>query len=640
MPDLPPEWRTQDGAGTPASGDQAEAPSTWFAPRKKSPPGADPTPPAPSQAAPPQAAPPTPPPVAPAAAPAPSYQLPGFERPVYEQPGYEQPGYVAAEEETQAIPQPGYEQPGYQPQGGYRQSPYEQQRPGSEQQPAFGQADYPQQALYEQPGAAYPQPGYEQSYQGSPYQQQPYTQPTPPPGHPLTPDPLAPDPQTSGRPAGLNGGLAVGAPDTRQPNRPPQGQDPEATAALPLFPMDTTSTTAVPAPPEAPSAPRPPSGPRPAPATPPGGRQQPPQQQSQQGQQPPRQTATPPVGDGFAGGTGGVGAPPRKATEDSAVPAPRPVGSARSSAARRSRKLLVTGVGLLVMAVGVAYGAGLMLNQSDVPKGTTVLGQNIGGDTRDAAVHTLDGTVGVLAAKPLALVVGSKQVKLDPSVAGLTIDTTATVQQIAHHSYNPVSVLPSLLGGEHPVAPVVKIDEDKLRSALQQLASGSGGGAKEGSVHFAADGSTQITAPRSGQSPNIEAAMALVEQAYRDRATGIPDRPVTVPVTTTQPKASAAQLQSAADSIGAWAGKHKFTVTVHGVSLPFGKTAFSSSLSLQPDASGKVVPVFDLTRLQGAIGGTFDGLKTKQGSVVTTQDIATALAQLISKPNGDRTVSL
>jgi hypothetical protein len=640
MPDLPPEWRTQDGAGTPASGDQAEAPSTWFAPRKKSPPGVDPTPPAPSQAAPPQAAPPTPPPVAPAAAPAPSYQLPGFERPVYEQPGYEQPGYVAAEEETQAIPQPGYEQPGYQPQGGYRQSPYEQQRPGSEQQPAFGQADYPQQALYEQPGAAYPQPGYEQSYQGSPYQQQPYTQPTPPPGHPLTPDPLAPDPQTSGRPAGLNGGLAVGAPDTRQPNRPPQGQDPEATAALPLFPMDTTSTTAVPAPPEAPSAPRPPSGPRPAPATPPGGRQQPPQQQSQQGQQPPRQTATPPVGDGFAGGTGGVGAPPRKATEDSAVPAPRPVGSARSSAARRSRKLLVTGVGLLVMAVGVAYGAGLMLNQSDVPKGTTVLGQNIGGDTRDAAVHTLDGTVGVLAAKPLALVVGSKQVKLDPSVAGLTIDTTATVQQIAHHSYNPVSVLPSLLGGEHPVAPVVKIDEDKLRSALQQLASGSGGGAKEGSVHFAADGSTQITAPRSGQSPNIEAAMALVEQAYRDRATGIPDRPVTVPVTTTQPKASAAQLQSAADSIGAWAGKHKFTVTVHGVSLPFGKTAFSSSLSLQPDASGKVVPVFDLTRLQGAIGGTFDGLKTKQGSVVTTQDIATALAQLISKPNGDRTVSL
>ena len=614
MPDLPPEWRTQDGAGTPAPGDQAEAPSTWFAPRKKSQPGAaEPTP-----ASPPQAAPP------PAAAPTPSYQLPGFEQPVFEQPVFEQPGYVAAEEETQAIPQPGYEPPGHQPQPGYQQSPYEQPRSGYqqspyeqpqsgfEQPPAFGQADYPQQALYEQP------------YQGSPYQQQPYTQPVPPPGpltpSPLTPSPQTPDPQNSGRPVGLNGGLAVGAPDTRQRNRPPQQQDPDATAALPLFREPTTDTTATTA--------------RPAPEAPPAGRQQ-----SQQREQASRQTATPPVGDGFAGGTGGVGAPPRKPTEESA-PAARPSTKARPSAARRSRKLLVTSVGLLVMAVGVAYGAGLMLNQSDVPKGTTVLGQNIGGDTRDVAVHTLDGTVGVLAAKSLTLVVGSKQVKLDPSVAGLTIDTTATVQGIAHHSYNPASVLPSLFGGEHPVAPVVKIDEDKLRSALQQLASGSGAGAKEGSVHFGSDGSTQITAPQSGQSPNIEAAMALVEQAYRDRAAGLPDKPVTIPVTTTQPKASAAQLRSAADSIGAWAGKHKFTVTVKGISLPFGKTAFSSSLSLQPDANGKVVPVFDLGRLQNAIGATFDGLKTKQGSLVTTQDIATALAQLISKPNGDRTITL
>ncbi|MEY9841908.1 hypothetical protein [Streptacidiphilus sp. EB103A] len=605
MPDLPPEWRTQDGAGTPAPGDQPEAPSTWFAPRKKSQPGAaEPTPAPPLQAAPPATAAPT------TAAPTTSYQLPGFEQPVFEQPGY-----VAAEEETQAIPQPGYEPSGYQQspyeqqRPGFQQSPYEQQQSGFEQPPAFGQADYPQQALYEQP------------YQGSPYQQQSYTQPAPPPGPlttgPLTPGPLTPGPlttgplttgpQNSGRPVGLNGGLAVGAPDTRQRNRPPQQQDPEATAALPLFREPAT-----------------------VPEAPPGGGQQ---------KQSARQTATPPVGDGFAGGTGGVGAPPRKPTEESAPAAP-PSTKKRPSAARRSRKLLVTSVGLLVMAVGVAYGAGLMLNQSDVPKGTTVLGQNIGGDTRDVAVHTLDGTVGVLAAKSLTLVVGSKQVKLNPSVAGLTIDTTATVQGIAHHSYNPASVLPSLFGGEHPVAPVVKIDEDKLRSALQQLASGSGAGAKEGSVHFGSDGSTQITAPQSGQSPNIEAAMALVEQAYRDRAAGLPDKPVTIPVTTTQPKASAAQLRSAADSIGAWAGKHKFTVTVKGVSLLFGKTAFSSSLSLQPDPSGKVVPVFDLGKLQSAIGGTFDGLKTKQGSLVTTQDIATALAQLISKPNGDRTISL
>ena len=632
MPDLPPEWRTQEPGATPppAAGDQPEPPSTWFAPRKKGPSAADPAAAAPPQAAPP-VAPPTPPPAAPAFE-QPVYEQPVYEQPPgYEQPVYEQPGYVAAEEETQAIPQPGYQQ------GPYQQTPYGQ--PGPQPQPGFQQDPYGQQ----QPGTAFPQPGYEQSgfeqpYQGSPYQQQPYAQPAPPPGV-QAPGVQAPGPQTSGRPAGLNGGLAVGGPDTQQRDQPSPAQDPDATAAIPLFrdqaPAAATATAQ--AAPEAPAAPLPQRGPRPpAPAAAPGGRQQ----TSAQQEQAQRRTAAAPIGDGFAGGTGGVGAPPRKQAE-AGSPAAAPAASARRPAhGGRSRKLLVTGIGVLVMIAGVAYGAGLMLNQTDVPKGTTVLGQDIGGDTRDVAVHTLDGTVGVLAAKPLTLVIGSKQVQLSPSVAGLTIDTTATVQGVVHHSYNPASVLPSLFGGEHPVAPVVKIDDDKLRSALQQLASAGGAGAKEGSVHFDADGNTQITAPQSGQTLNVEAAMALVQQAYRDRATGIPDKPVTIPVTTTQPKASAAQLKSAAGSIGEWAGKHKFTVTVHGVSQLFGNKTFSSSLTLQPDASGKVVPVFDLAKLQDAIGGTFNGLTTKQGTTVTTKDIATALTQLLSKPDGDRTIAL
>ncbi|MFC1400901.1 MULTISPECIES: peptidoglycan binding domain-containing protein [Streptacidiphilus] len=652
MPDLPPEWRTQEPGATPAAGDQPEPPSTWFAPRKKTPSATEPA------AAAPQAAPPVAPPT-PAPAPAPA--APPFEQPVYEPPAYQQPGYAAApEEETQAVPQLGYEQPGYQPQTPYQQAPYEQppyEQPGFQPQGGYQQDPYgQQQPRFEQPGTAYPQPGleqpgYEQPYQGSPYQQ---------PAGPQSSGPLGSGPQPSGRPAGLNGGLAVGGPDTQQRNRPPQepqGPDPDATAAIPLFrdqaPGAVAASAATQAPPAAPAAPLPQRAPRPAPAgTPaaaPAGRQQsqqtPPPQQSrpqQQESQAQRRTATAPIGDGFAGGTGGAGAPPRKATEGDAPAAATATASSARKPARsgRSRKLLVTGIGLLVMVVGVAYGAGLMLDQTDVPKGTTVLGQNIGGDTRDVAVHTLDGTVGVLAAKPLTLVIGSKQVQLSPSVAGLTIDTTATVQAVAHHSYNPASVLPSLFGGEHPVAPVVKIDDDKLRSALQQLASTGGAGAKEGSIRFDADGNTQITAPQSGQTLNVDAAMALVQQAYRNRAAGIPDKPVTVPVTTTQPKASAAQLKSAAASIGAWAGQHKFTVTVHGVSQLFGNKTFSSSLTLQPDASGKVVPVFDLTKLQDAIGSTFNGLTTKQGSTVTTKDIATALTQLLSKPGGDRTISL
>ncbi|MFD0430350.1 hypothetical protein ACFQ60_31250 [Streptomyces zhihengii] len=48
--------------------------------------------------------------------------------------------------------------------------------------------------------------------------------------------------------------------------------------------------------------------------------------------------------------------------------------------------------------LGVAYGAGLLLNHSDVPKSTTVLGVDIGGGTRDEAVNKLDAAFGKRAA--------------------------------------------------------------------------------------------------------------------------------------------------------------------------------------------------------------------------------------------------
>ncbi|MEY9963269.1 hypothetical protein ABIA33_001302 [Streptacidiphilus sp. MAP12-16] len=459
------------------------------------------------------------------------------------------------------------------------------------------------------------------------YQQQPYGTPQPPiapqaatqappmapapPPAPAAPSgrrqPLAPRPTPApgtgmdagfgsgiGRPPGMNGGLSVGAADAL-----------ESTAAMPMF-RDPAPTSA------------PTSAPAAAPAL---------------------------VPDGFAGGTGGAGAPPRKPGDAAAAaPATTPAAAARKPArGGRSRKLLVTGIGVLVLASGVVYGAGLMLNQADVPKGTTVLGQNIGGDTRDAAVHTLDGSVGVLATQPLQLVVGGKNVQLNPSVAGLTIDTTATVQGVAHHSYNPVAVVDSLFGGNHAVAPVVRIDQDKLRSALQQLAGSASGGAREGSVHFDADGTIVPVLPQTGQTLDVNASMALVQQAYQDRAAGLPGKPVSLPATTLQPKVTAAAVQAAADSLGKWAMGAKFKVVVHGVTVLFGPKTFSKSLTLQADAGGKLVPSFDLTKLQDAYAGQFDGLKINHNGVpgpVTPQDVATALTQLLSKPGGSHSITL
>ncbi|MFD0329084.1 hypothetical protein ACFQZC_15100 [Streptacidiphilus monticola] len=206
--------------------------------------------------------------------------------------------------------------------------------------------------------------------------------PFPPPAQGV----FAPKPKVggaSGRPAGMNGGLAVNAPT------------PAAPTPAPAAPVETTARLRA-------------------------------------------------VGDGFAGGTGGAGAPPRPEPRGAEAAAAAAAGSAKpKKAPSKARKLVGYGVGAVVLLGGVAYGAGLMLNQADVPRGTTVLGTAIGGDTRDQAVHTLDGTLGRLATQPLQLSLDGRQFTLSPEVAGLSMDTGATVAQVTHHSYDPSTVLHS-----------------------------------------------------------------------------------------------------------------------------------------------------------------------------------------------------
>jgi hypothetical protein len=62
---------------------------------------------------------------------------------------------------------------------------------------------------------------------------------------------------------------------------------------------------------------------------------------------------------------------------------------------------MLAGAGV-VNLIGIAYGAGLLLNHSDVPKSTTVLGVDIGGSTRDEAVNKLESAFGERAEADVA----------------------------------------------------------------------------------------------------------------------------------------------------------------------------------------------------------------------------------------------
>ncbi|MEU6208918.1 peptidoglycan binding domain-containing protein [Streptomyces sp. NPDC047023] len=368
--------------------------------------------------------------------------------------------------------------------------------------------------------------------------------------------------------------------------------------------------------------------------------------------------AGPTGGPGF--GSGAVGAPAAPAAPDAwpgpdldgplatPVPAPAPAAprpapaqpkaEAKPAKKKGRSKLVLVGGGIIAL-IGVAYGAGLLLNHSDVPKGTTVLGVDIGG-SRDEAVSKLQIAFGTRAAAPIQVGVGGKQVELKPEKAGLSLDGPTTVRNAAGSDYNPVTVIGSLLGNERVADPVLPVDEEKLRDALEELA-GTSGSVTEATITF--DTGKAVAVPgKAGTTLDVDASVDLVTRAFRDQvATGKPGV-AELPTAAKEPSVGQAELDRAMKEFAEPAMSANATVKAGGKSIAFGKLSLPKFLSMQA-VDGRLTEKFDLDALKAAYGSTFDGVQITRGTgaktAVTPQDVAGALGKALrGKTAAERTV--
>ncbi|GGX57012.1 hypothetical protein [Streptomyces minutiscleroticus] len=290
-------------------------------------------------------------------------------------------------------------------------------------------------------------------------------------------------------------------------------------------------------------------------------------------------------------------------------------------------KLVLLAVGVVGVA-GVAYGAGLLMNRSDVPKGTTVLGVDIGGGTRDEAVKKLDDTLGKRTDQPLLLTVDGKSVQLKPDQAGLQLDSQATVRAAAGSDYNPVSVVGSLFGQQRVVEPVMPVDEEKLKAALER-AAGASGSAGEGTIKFEPGKAVPVYG-KTGKGLDTAGSTQAIEEAYRTQVeTGKSGR-VKLPTTTRQPTVSKAEVDRMMKEFAEPAMSAQVTVQTDALH----SVAFSPENSLWKflgvkAVDGKLVENYDLDALQELYGATFDGVTITRGNgkktAVTPQDVVGAL---------------
>ncbi|WP_093499262.1 hypothetical protein [Streptomyces sp. Ag109_O5-10] len=327
---------------------------------------------------------------------------------------------------------------------------------------------------------------------------------------------------------------------------------------------------------------------------------------------------------------------PPKLPEPVSPPPAEGKNKGKTKAKKKRGKLPLLGGVVVVAGVGL-YGAGLLMNHSDVPKGTTVLGVDIGGGTRDDAVKKLDDAFGKRVNQPLKLSVDGKTVSLPPDQAGLQFDIQSTVEAAAKSDYNPVSVVGSLFGQKRVVDPDMPVDEEKLQAALKGL-GGSSGSVTEGTIKFVS-GKAVAVYGKAGKGIDAAASTKAVEQAYRTMVETDTSSPVTVPTTTVQPTVSNAEVDREMKAFAEPAMSALVTVKADtGTPVPFSPQNSLWKFLRVKAVNGKLVDSPDLNALKELYGGAFDGVKITRATggktAVTPQDVYVALRQaLLSKTN-------
>ncbi|MEV4501711.1 hypothetical protein [Streptomyces klenkii] len=335
-----------------------------------------------------------------------------------------------------------------------------------------------------------------------------------------------------------------------------------------------------------------------------------------------------------APGTGSA-APAKGAAKAAPKSAP-----AKAQPKKKGRSKIVLLGGAVVGLVGAAYVAGLVLDHADVPNGTTVLGVSIGGSSKEAAVQKLDSALGDRATKPLKVSIGGKEAQLKPSVAGLSIDTQATVREAAGRDYNPLTVIPSLMGGTRTAEPVIVADEEKIADALKTLA-GESGAAKEGTIKFEPGKAVPVYG-KPYQGIDGDKGVAAVAKAYKDRAATGQETPVELPSASQQPKVSNAEVDRMMKEFAQPAMSGLVTVQTD----PLHKIQFGPERSLPKilgvkEVGGKLVDNYDLEAVKELYGTAFKGVLIQRGNgtktEVTPQDVVGALRKaLVGKTPAER----
>lgn len=233
-----------------------------------------------------------------------------------------------------------------------------------------------------------------------------------------------------------------------------------------------------------------------------------------------------------------------------------PESEKRGAGARVAIWLTAVAAVLALTYVGAAW-----YLQDKVPNNTSVLGVGIGGLSVPAAQERLEEELGGLDSDPLQLALGNRTATIDPSSAGLGVDTEATVASLAGFSLDP-RILWAHLVGSGDVDPVSAVDEQSLRDLLESLRPELEVQPVEGEIAFA-DGAAQVTDPADGVGLDVDRAVPTIVETWL-----IEPEPVELPEVTLEPVIGQDAIDDAVREIVEPLTSGPVTVTVGDTNTP------------------------------------------------------------------------
>jgi vancomycin resistance protein YoaR len=282
-----------------------------------------------------------------------------------------------------------------------------------------------------------------------------------------------------------------------------------------------------------------------------------------------------------------AGDTPTVAIPKQAGPAEPLSGEPPASGPNRRRMVVVGAVAAVVLA-----GAGVVayVFTGDVPRGTRVLGVDLGAKSRSEAERLLRDRFGPRAGEPVRVRLDGRPTEVKPETIGMTLDVDATVGAAMKGS--------AKLFGERDVAPVIRLDEAKLEAALRKQLDPKDITLKKPAITYA--GLTpKPTYPAAGRTLNPALAAAGVRAAWLTEGTA------DVPLVEQPPATTEDQVDQLVDTLAKPAVAAPVTVSADGATFTLPPAAIAKGLVFTSDDAGKLTAAVDGKKLRAAAAKEF-----------------------------------